>query len=375
MVYYELPNLYLNNNLGSFNGNVYAIVQSGNFIFVGGDFTSYTDLNNKTSTCQRLVKINLSTGEVDATFDTVSGFGGQVNTLLLSGSSLYVGGSFITYKGLTRQRVVKINATTAALDGTFISSSAASSTVWSFALDGSNGLYIGGIFTSYQGTARERVCKVDATTGILDTTFDTSSGAGSFVFSLALDGSGGLYLGGSFTTYKGTARERVCKVDATTAALDSTFDTSTGASGGVEAIVLNGNDLYVGGLFGSYKGTAVESLVKINATTAVLDSTFDTSTAAVGTVRRMLLDGSGNLFITGTFLAYKSVTRQRIAKINATTAALDTTFDTTTGAGGEIYALYLNGNTLFLGGVFLTYKGNTRGRIARANAITAADIT
>jgi len=153
--------------------------------------------------------------EADTIFDSASGANSAVRTLVLDGTDLYLGGQFTTYKGTTRERVCKVNSSTAALDTTFDSASGASSTVYALALDGT-GLYLGGQFTTYKGTTRERICKVNSSTAALDTTFDSASGAGSIVQALALDGSD-LYLGGSFTTYKAWARARITRVDTSTA--------------------------------------------------------------------------------------------------------------------------------------------------------------
>lgn len=87
--------------------------------------------------------------------------------------------------------------------------------------DGS--FYIGGVFNRYGNPAEVRSCvaKINAD-GTLDTSFTPPplSGAALFVQTLALDGKGGLYVGGTFFT---GGKSNLVRLDAATGALDTTF--------------------------------------------------------------------------------------------------------------------------------------------------------
>jgi hypothetical protein len=336
-----------------FNGTVYCSLVSGSYIYVGGSFTSY---NNQP--CLNLVKISLADGSLDANFRSNTGFNTTVFSLALDGSNLYVGGAFTNYKGTTRQYIAKINATTAALDTTFDSASGFNGIVRSIALDGSGNLYAGGDFNSYKGTARQYIAKINPTTAALDTTFSSASGFNTTVRSIALDSSGNLYAGGDFTSYKGTTRIYVAKVNASTAALDTTFDTASSFNNTINVIALDGlGNLYAGGSFASYKGTARQNVAKISATTAALDTTFNSAVGTDNYLQTLTLDGSGSLYIGGFFNTYKGTAVKMIAKINATTAALDTTFDSSNGFNTDVYTISVGGSgNLYVGGGFESYK-------------------
>jgi hypothetical protein len=370
---------YISINKTLFNGDVECSVISGSYIYVGGSFTLY---NNQV--CERIAKISLIDGSVDPTFNTASGFNALVRSIALDSSgNLYAGGDFTTYKGTTRQSIAKINATTAALDTTFDAESGFDNQVFSIALDGSGSLYACGAFTSYKGTTRQRIAKLNATTAALDTTFDAASGFNSTVRSIALDSSGNFYAGGGFTSYKATTRQRIAKINATTAALDASFNSASGFDNVVNVIALDGSgNLYAGGSFTSYKATTRQRIAKINATTAALDTTFDSASGfnnAAGfgvSVNSIIFDGSGSLYAGGNFSLYKGTAREFIAKLNATTAALDTTFDSASGfKGGAVQTMALDGSgTLYVGGLFGEYKTLnktlTRQKIAKISLLT-----
>lgn len=412
-----------------FNSSVETLLLSGTQLYVGGQFTSYQG-----SAYQRLIKLSSVDASPDLTFDTASGFSSTVRRILLNNNDLYVGGDFTTYKGITRQRIAKVNATSAALDIVFDSAIGASYNVFSLLLN-QNQLYVGGQFSSYQGyTAfnrwgkldldygripnefiylngfifngvvecqvisgnfiylagsfttvadksgtlynRERIVKIDLTTSLVDTSFDSASGFNNTVRDIIISGSS-LYVGGFFTTYKGIARQRIAKIDTITGSLDTTFDTASGfSSGSVYQMAISSNDLYVGGEFSSYKGNSRRSVVKLNATDASLDLTFDNVTGfPSGDVRALILSGN-DLYLGGTFSSYKGTTRQNIVKINATTAALDTTFDSSTGFSNTISKMAISGSSLYAVGFFTTYKGIASQYLAKISTVDASlDLT
>lgn len=249
--------------------NIFAIASDGNFAYFGGQFTRY-----KNQTVSNLVRINIVTGELDTGFSTGTGFNGNVNSLLIVGGSLYVGGAFTTYNGSTRQRILKLNKITGALDGTFNSASGFDGSVTCLAHDGT-AIYAGGSFTTYNATGRQRVAKLDQSTATLDGSFNSASGANGTVNCILIY-SGGLYIGGTFNTYAATARQGVAKINLTTAGLDGTFNSASGFSGGsIRSMVAIGTTLYCAGTFTTYGGASRTNLAALNYNTAVLDTVFN----------------------------------------------------------------------------------------------------
>ncbi len=109
---------------------------------------------------------------------------------------------------------------------------------------------IGGFFTRYNGIFRNYIARVNAD-GTLDNTFNPGTGASSTVGTLALQPDGKVIIGGSFTTYNGTSRNRIARLNAD-GTLDNTFNPGTGASGGVLSLALQPDGkVLIGGAFTS----------------------------------------------------------------------------------------------------------------------------
>jgi len=152
-----------------------------------------------------------------------SGPNNAVRALTLAGTNLYVGGSFTSYRADTKgYYLAKVDATTGVMDTTNFNTTASSgpnNTVYALAVSGTN-LYVGGLFTGYRADSKGYyLAKVDATTGVMDTTnFNTtaSSGPNGTVYTLAISGSD-LYIGGQFTSYRGNmGSPNILPVSATT---------------------------------------------------------------------------------------------------------------------------------------------------------------
>jgi hypothetical protein len=126
---------------------------------------------------------------------------GAVHKFVQIGGTMYAGGTFSSVSTpagvnpggtFARSNIVAFNASTGV-----ISSFAPSvnGEVWALASDGSS-LWIGGTFTSVNGTARRGVAKLNPTTGAVDTAFNANLASGK-VTELALVG-GRLIAGGTF---------------------------------------------------------------------------------------------------------------------------------------------------------------------------------
>src|SRR5450759_1315613 len=137
-------------------------------------------------------------------------------------------------------------------------------------------------------------------------------------------------------------------------------------NGGVNAILVNGNTIYIGGSFtqvgpSTGYGAAVDSAT---------NSTYDQALPKVrGTINAVIPDGSGGWYIGGSFAYVGTTPRNNIAHIK-----LDKTVDATwdPNADGTVYSLALSGATVYAGGSFINIGGLPRNRIAAIDASGAA---
>ena len=216
---------------------------------------------------------------VSATADVYSGYDNVVNTVGYLGNTVYSGGIFanaVRNSNLTpRAGLGAMDATTGAL------------LPWAPVVDGpvnalvvdatTNSVYIAGTFTHVNGSARDGVAQLDATTGVLGSFKHTISGTPR---TLAL-AAGRLYIGGSITA-----------VDGVTVGSAAAFTLATGARD--PGFVATADDvvfslaydpvtarLYLGGRFHNINGAAkTGKLAAVNPATGAVVTAFK-STAAV----------------------------------------------------------------------------------------------
>ena len=99
---------------------------------------------------------------------------------------------------------------------------------------------LSGQFTSIGGQARNRIARLDATTGAPDSFDPHSTDSDITVSSIAVQTDGMILVGGNFSNLGGQTRHGIARLDASTGLADS-FDPS--ASGAINSIVLQADDL------------------------------------------------------------------------------------------------------------------------------------
>src|SRR5690606_17195419 len=79
--------------------------------------------------------------------------------------------------------------------------------------DGTEHIYVGGAFVSYKGVSRTRIIRLRSD-GSIDSTFESGSGFDGLVYAIAPthDGSGDIYVGGSFLRYNGVNSGRIIRL-------------------------------------------------------------------------------------------------------------------------------------------------------------------
>jgi hypothetical protein len=192
---------------------------------------------------------------------------------LTVGDIAYVGGSFLTVRSPDGSTVVN-RGNFAAFDvrtGALITGFQANTndTVRSIAYDGTR-LYIGGSFTTVNGLTRQRVAALDPVTGAVSTTWVAN--ASSNVSSLAV-AAGTLYVAGNFTSIKGVARSRLAALNLADATVTS-FAPQVNDRIGAVAVNDDGSRVYVGGTYTAINGTATTWLTKLDGAGNVVPTTW-----------------------------------------------------------------------------------------------------
>ncbi len=314
-----------------------------------------------------------SSGAVDPSFLSGSFINGTVQTVVpLSGGALYIGGEFTSARGGSRNRVARL-LDTGTVDPAFDPGTGANNEVESIVVQSDGKVIIGGWFTSYNGTSRPRIARLNAN-GSIDAGFDPGLGPNGIVNAVALQSDGKILIGGSFTSVNGVSRNGIARL-LSNGSLDSTFDPGTGTAGGVLAIaVTSDGKVVIGGNFTSYDGVSTPYLARI-ASDGELDPAFLTTARPSATVSCLALQADGNLLVGGAFTQYGSTGRSRIARV-LSNGTLDSSFDPGSGANGAVNAISIGGDgKVLIGGSFTSVGGTPRTYVARISSSGALDAT
>jgi uncharacterized delta-60 repeat protein len=254
------------------------------------------------------------------------------------------------------------------IDLTFNPGSGANNLVYTTSIQSDGKIIIGGTFTSYNGTSRKSIARLN-TDGTLDTTFNPGTGTGTGNFGLrttSIQSDGKIIIGGTFSSYNGFVRGNIARLN-TDGTLDTDFNTGIGTNGEViTTSIQSDGKIIIGGTFTSYNGVNIRKIARLN-TNGTLDTTFNPGTGASSTVFTTTIQSDGKIIIGGTFTSYNGTSTNSIARLN-TDGTLDTSFNTGTGAIGSILTTAIQSNgQLIIGGNCTLYNGFAINKIARLN--------
>jgi len=220
-----------------------------------------------------------------------------------------------------------------------------------------------GRFTFANNVARNRIARFNFN-GSLDTTFDPGTGADGEITAAVLQPDGRIVVAGLFTSFNGFTHNRVCRLNAN-GSVDQTFGLGNGINNAALALALQSDGrIIVGGQFTQVDLTMRNNLARLN-TNGSVDLSFDPGIGPSGDVNAIVIQPDGRIVIGGTFIGYNGFARGGIARVLGT-GALDPSFDSGVGTGGNVFALALqHDGQIVLGGRFVQYSGTNRTSIAR----------
>lgn len=281
-----------------------------------------------------------------------------------------IGGGFLWVNGVARNRIARLNAD-GSLDTTFSPAEGFNNWPAVIQLQPDGKVLVGGDFTQYRATGRNRIARLNAN-GSLDTTFNPGAGANNRIGEMAVQPDGKILVAGNFTTINGTSRNRVARFNAD-GSLDNTFNPGSGAPAYVWALALQSDGKVVlSGDFTSFNGTARQRIARLNADGSV-DNSF--TTALNGICNDIAALPDGRLLLGGWFTTVNGVTRNRIARLNAN-GTLDATFNAGTGPDRSPWHLTpLNDGRYLVSGYFSAWNNQPRAGLVRLNAGGGLDAT
>ena len=291
-----------------------------------------------------------------------NGVSGSIHALAVSGTDVYVGGSFSQAGGIAANRVAKWNGTSWSSLGTGLANGV-NDAVFALVVSGPD-VYVGGYFTRAGVVAANRVAKWNGTSwsslGI-----GAANGVNGFVGALVVSGPD-VYVGGYFTQAGEVAANRVAKWNGTWSSLG--IGAANGVNAFVNALAVSGPDVYVGGSFTQAGGVAVNNVAKWNGT-----SWSSLGTGAANGVNNWvwaLIVSGADVYVGGTFTQAGGVAANQVAKWNGT-AWSSLGMGITNGVGGivnvSVRALAVSGADVYVGGTFSQAGGIVANSVAKWN--------
>lgn len=269
----------LNSWYPTINGAVTTIETSATNVYLGGGFQSVNGLSTRRSA----VALDPSTAAINSWNpyipDVYTGlshngtYGPTTNSITLYNDKVAMAGDFV---GSSKDAVTRNGLAAVKPDGS-LSSFAPDITgtnirISALAVSGDT-LYFGGIFAAVGGTTRTNAAAVSISSGALTAWAPQPNG---WALKIVPNGST-VYLCGAFSSLNGTSRNGAAATSSSNGSVLS-FNASivTNSFTKINSILLNGSSLYIGGQFDSVGGTLRMSVAKVDATTGAVDANFNT---------------------------------------------------------------------------------------------------
>jgi uncharacterized delta-60 repeat protein len=331
-----------------------------NSILTVGNFTSYNGTN-----ANRIIRLN-SDGSVDTSFNFGTGFNSFAYTIATQLNNTYIiGGDFTSYNGTARNRIIGLKQD-GSIDTSFNVGTGFNNTPLAIAVQNDGKVIIGGDFTSYNGNARNRIIRLNSN-GSIDTSFIIGAGFNGSVNSIYVQNDGKVLVVGNYSAYGATFVGGIIRLNSN-GSIDTSFNNGgVGFNSSVQTVTVDSiGRILVGGIFTDYNGTTTSGIVRLNSNGSV-------ETAAPigfgGYLWNIEVQINGKILATGLFVYYNNITSTSIIRLN-NDFSIDTSWNCGTGlvnitpATGYKLAINNNQTSVFLVGTFNEFDGTPQGFIS-----------
>lgn len=354
---------------------VYAMIQIGNTIFLGGDFTSIGGVARS-----GIAAFDAITGNLLPLFQGNGGAGG-LSTVVLSfhytGSMLLVGGGFSSIGGISRNGIAAIDPSNGSVLSWYPTGGLTSMGfgLYSFCQKG-NTLFVGGNFASIGGISRSKIAALDISNATVLPWYPASGTTTGYPRKLLLSEDGNtIYVGGSFQKIGGQSKAKIAAVDATTGAVLSftppAFLSDSNSVPYIESLAQSGSKLFIGGDITSVAGQTRNGFAVLDAVSGGLLSSYPSGGFSVpGNVPVSFVLKGSSLYIGGWFSSVGGQVRNGIAALDSNSLNVLSWYPPG-GLGGLNSAIYktfpCGPDSMWVAGYFNSIGGIMRNTIAKLN--------
>ncbi|MDQ4123196.1 MAG: FG-GAP-like repeat-containing protein [Acidobacteriota bacterium] len=339
-------------------------------ILVSGVFMQFDNQNRK-----NIVRLN-SDGSLDTSFNPNFGTAAVQIVVVQADGKMIITGDFTQINGTSRNGIARLNAD-GTLDASFESGSgfSASPAIYRGLIQPDGKIILAGRFTSFNGTPRSSILRLNAD-GSLDIAFNPNS-LGDYIeiFDIALAPDGKIYVAGDLLGNSDVYR---LNPDGSKDAGFPTIDSFSGGriydvtvqpdgkvliAGGIDGIAINGT-LHLGRLVFRFNPNGSK------------DESFARQTAGTsGDARSLLVQDDGKILVGGDFLNLNGLNRGGISRLNPN-GQNDSSFNSFIGKPSYPMVFYPSPDgKIYIGGSFDTLGANSRPYLGRVNADGSVDTT
>ena len=365
------------------NGRVFSVIRSGNYIYVGGKFTTVRSqaTGGQSFAAKNLARFHADTGAGDPTWTPdVTGEDPtttRVDALAESNGKIWVGGNFGAIDGVPRRNLAAVNPDTGAVDATIDPVVGKENHMVRTILVSSQKVYIGGSFGAVDGKGRTNLAAIDPVSGNVDPTWKPKADGTVWTLAFSCDGSG-VFAGGKFLKAAGSdgvfsPRQFLARFDATSGALHpwavpaGSFQNESEIASDLAVTCERITSGFLGPNF-------LRSFRLDNGNTGSVVWEYKTG----GEVQTATMLGPNKVIVGGHFSQLKDgVKRTSIAMINLSDGSVDPSWDVALTAGATKavgpWDLLVDENHLYVGGHFTEVR--TGGSVINQTAFTRFTFT
>jgi len=274
-------------------------IQDDGKILVGGNFTSY---NGNTS--NRIARLN-SDGSIDTSFIVGTGFNSEIRGLAIQDDGkILVVGDFTTYNGVTSNRIARLNSN-GSIDTSFIVGTGFNSNLICISIQNDGKILVGGNFATYKGVTSNKIARLNSD-GSIDTSFITGTGFNGSIDTIEIQDDGKILAAGNFGNYNGSLINKMVKLTPD-GLIDPRFNIGTGFNNVVETIAIQDDGgILVGGQFTIYNGVSSNRIVKLNPDGSI-DNSFIIGAGFNSAVEKIIAIPDGSFLCSGQFGGYNNI--------------------------------------------------------------------
>jgi len=337
-------------------GYVSSLAVSGNTVYAGG---SFSDIGGQPRNC--LAALDAATGAATGWNPALTGVNPYVSALAVSGGTVYVGGVFNGFAGQPRHCLAALDATSGSATAWDPDPTDISAVLVNTIMVSGGTVYAGGRFTTIGGQPRRNLAALDAATGAA-TAWNPSPDdlyGNAEILALAVDG-GSVYAGGSFSSIGGQARFNLAALSVSTGLATDWAPTPNSTT---RALSVGNGHVFAGGDFTSIGGEPQAGIAAVRAdtTTATLLALFEAIPTADGIELRWRFgDGIGVTTVAVERASQATGPWERIAPELRDESGVTVALDRTAGDDAESFyrlvAQFRDGSTSIFGPVLASYR-------------------